>query len=55
MTVKGGKHQLTGVVSLGNFYNSMKKIESRRWTIRKLSYGQVIMQCVHAYYKKKII
>ncbi|XP_028418403.1 uncharacterized protein LOC114543743 [Dendronephthya gigantea] len=29
MTVKGGKHQLTGVVSLGNFYNSMKKIESQ--------------------------
>ena len=29
MTVKGGKHQLTGMVSLGDFYDSMKKIETR--------------------------
>ena len=25
MTVKGGKHQLTGIVQLGNFYNIYKK------------------------------
>ena len=30
MTVKGGKHQLIGMVSLGEFYNNMKKIESRK-------------------------
>ena len=30
MRVKGGKYQLTGMVSLGDFYDSMKKIESRQ-------------------------
>ena len=28
MTVKGGRHQLTGMVALGEFYNDMKRIES---------------------------
>ena len=32
MTVKGGKHELTGMVSLGGFYNNMKKIETRKTT-----------------------
>ena len=30
MRVKGGKYQLMGMVSLGDFYVSMKKIESRQ-------------------------
>ena len=33
MTVKGGKHQHTGMVSLGGFYDAMKKIESRKFKI----------------------
>ena len=28
MTIKGGRHQLTGMVSLGEFYKDMKKIET---------------------------
>ena len=28
MTVKGGRHQLTGIVSLDKFYNEMRLIES---------------------------
>jgi hypothetical protein len=28
MTVKGGRHQLTVMVALGEFYNDMKRIES---------------------------
>ena len=28
MTVKGGRHQLTDMVALGEFYNDMKRIES---------------------------
>ena len=32
MIVKGVKHQLTGMVSLGGFYNNMKKIKTRKAT-----------------------
>ena len=32
MIVKGVKHQLTGMVSLGGFYNNMKKIITRKAT-----------------------
>lgn len=28
MTVKGGKHQLVGMVELGQFYNDMKQIDT---------------------------
>ena len=28
MTVKGGRHQLTGMAAFGEFYNDMKRIES---------------------------
>lgn len=28
MTVRGGRHRLTGMVSLGKFHDDMKKIES---------------------------
>ena len=28
MTVKGGKHQLVGMVSLGEIYQDMKSIET---------------------------
>ena len=28
MTIKGGRHQLTGMVSLGKFYKDMRKIET---------------------------
>lgn len=28
MSVKGGRHQLTGIVSLGSFYNAMENIKS---------------------------
>ena len=28
MTIKGGLHQLTGIVSLGSFYDAMEKIKS---------------------------
>ena len=41
MTVKGGKHQLTGIVSLGGFYNSMKKIELRTY-VRIILYFEYI-------------
>ena len=30
MTVKGGRHQLTGIVSLGSFYNAMENIKSSK-------------------------
>ena len=30
MTVQGGKHQLVGMVSLGNYYQSMRQIETGR-------------------------
>ena len=38
MTVKGGKHQLTGTVQLGNFYNNIKKIESRSYIGTKITF-----------------
>jgi hypothetical protein len=28
MTVQGGKHQLVGMVSLGEFYQDMKRVET---------------------------
>jgi hypothetical protein len=28
MTIKGGRHQRTGMVSLGKFYKDMRKIET---------------------------
>ena len=30
MTVKGGRHQLTGMVSLGSFNNAMENIKSSK-------------------------
>jgi hypothetical protein len=33
MTVKGGKHNLTGIVSLGSFHNAMEGIKSGAYTL----------------------
>ena len=42
MTVKGGKHQLTGIVQLGNFYNNIKKIESRMYRHENNFFKEII-------------
>ncbi len=49
MTVKGGKHQLTGMVSLGGFYNSMKKIESRKPILYCMFYKLLIELNVYSF------
>lgn len=32
LTINGGKHQLTGMVTLGEFYSDMEKIQSRKFS-----------------------
>jgi hypothetical protein len=49
MTVKGGKHQLTGMVSLGGVYNSMKKIESRKPILYCMFYKLLIELNVYSF------
>ena len=38
MTAKGGPHQLAGTVALGQFYNSMKRLESGKFLYDKISH-----------------
>jgi hypothetical protein len=41
MTVRAGRHRLTGMVSLGNFHDDMKKIESGKFIKNLNNYSYI--------------
>lgn len=48
MTVRAGRHRLTGMVSLGTFHDDMKKIESGKFIKNlKNSYTRLLLYQIY--------